>query len=183
LNPYKPITLKELQESGCVPTVRDGIKLLARVSYPPFNSISNNFQGKEHLKTPIHIFCSKASAEAIAAVEAAGGTITTRYYTKFSIEKILEGKMHPVHSRLFQPTPISQLIAPNHSFEYALPDPTRRKFLEYYRDRSRAGYLSYQVKQGHTPSLYFRTPGVDVARPEKAAVKEKVISTVDNKMW
>ena len=41
---------------------------------------------------------SRASAAAIAAVEKAGGTVTTRYYTKWAIEKIVRGKMDPMVS-------------------------------------------------------------------------------------
>jgi hypothetical protein len=68
LNPNEPITLKELAKSRCVHGIKDGVKLLARSS--------------EKLTTPVEIVVSRASAEAIAAVEAAGGKLTTRYYTK-----------------------------------------------------------------------------------------------------
>ena len=47
---------------------------------------------------PIHIVASRASASAIAAVEAAGGSVTTRYYTPFAVRMIKQGKMDPVNS-------------------------------------------------------------------------------------
>ena len=53
----KPITPKELIQSGIMGrTYKDGIKLLAR--------------GNDKLTTPIDILVSRASASAIAAVEA-----------------------------------------------------------------------------------------------------------------
>ena len=44
-------------------------------------------------------------------------------------------------------------------FLYRLPDPTKRKDIEYYRDPAHRGYLSHTVPEGHGPSLFFRTPG------------------------
>jgi large subunit ribosomal protein L15 len=91
--------------------------------------------------------------------------------------------MHPIHSRLFKPTPITQLATqPDAVYQYDLPDPTRRKFLESYRDRAKRGYLSYQVNEGHTPSLYFRTPGTGVTKAPKSVEKQQVSAAV-NKMW
>ena len=78
LDPTRPITLKELAESRCLHGIKDGVKLLAR--------------GKEELKTPINILVSRASATAIEAIEAVGGTVTTRFYTKQSIKRLLKGE-------------------------------------------------------------------------------------------
>src|SRR5436190_23787399 len=78
LDPTQPITLKELCESRCLHGIKDGVKLLAR--------------GKEELKTPINILVSRASATAIEAVEAVGGKVTTRYYTKNSIRRLVRGE-------------------------------------------------------------------------------------------
>jgi large subunit ribosomal protein L15 len=72
------------------------------------------------------------------------------------------------------------------AFAFDLPDPTRRKALEYYRDRAKRGYLSYQVKEGHTPSLYFRTPGTGVMRTRadgQAAAKGKEGAGASDRMW
>lgn len=82
LDPSKPITLRELVKSRCIHGIKDGIKLLAR-------------GGKEALKQPVTIIVSRASATAIDAVEAAGGQITTRYYTRHAIKRILSGKTDP----------------------------------------------------------------------------------------
>jgi large subunit ribosomal protein L15 len=37
LDPSKPITVKQLTSSRCLHGVKDGVKLLARVSYPKLN--------------------------------------------------------------------------------------------------------------------------------------------------
>jgi large subunit ribosomal protein L15 len=117
---------------------------------------------------------SRASAAAIEAVEAAGGTVITRYYTKPSISRIKEGLTHPYISLLSQSTDDS-----HKQFKYRLPDPASRKDIEYYRDPAHRGYLSYQVAAGHGPSLFFKTPGMATA-----SVKKKVKKTAgENKVW
>jgi large subunit ribosomal protein L15 len=139
------------------------------------------FQGSEHFQTPIHIVVSQASATAIAAIEKAGGSVTTRYYTPFSIKKILSGFTDPIHSRLFQATPVTQLaILGKKPFEYDLPDPTKRRDLEYYRDPAHRGYLSYLVPDGQGPSLFFRTPGTGIVNRRKTNAKK---ASATNKVW
>ncbi|KAI6899579.1 ribosomal protein L15 [Hortaea werneckii] len=158
LDPTQPITLKELSASRCIHGVRkDGVKLLGR--------------GKEELTTPIHLVVSRASAEAINAVEKAGGTVTTRYYTEFAVHKIKQNQMDPIHSLqsriVLAPgseegaeAAADALAEEKKHYKYRLPDPTSRKALEYYRDSAHRGYLSHKVAEGHGPSLFFKTPGM-----------------------
>ncbi len=175
IDPKKPITLKELVETRCIHGIKDGVKLLAR--------------GKEDLKTPINILVSRASATAIEAIEAVGGTVTTRYYTKHAIKRLLKGEsessfvpleMAP-HSEGESPI-LSALAASGNPFSYRLPDPTSRKDLEYYRDSAHRGYLSHLVEEGHGPSLFFKTPGTST---RKRAVKKvgKTVIAGENKLW
>ena len=49
---------------------------------------------QEGLKTPIKIEVQKASKSAIAAVEAAGGTIKCGYYNKTGIQALLRVSVH-----------------------------------------------------------------------------------------
>ncbi|CAK4032093.1 54S ribosomal L10, mitochondrial [Lecanosticta acicola] len=179
LDPRYPITLKELVRSHCVNQVRDGgVKLLAR--------------GKEELRTPINIIVSRASAEAIDTVEKLGGTVTTRYYTKFAIDKIRAGEMDPVYSlqsqvKLSSPTAqraekaVKSLEQVRKLYRYRLPDPSSRKDLEYYRDSAHRGYLSHLVEEGHGPSLYFRTPGL--LKRKKTTGNQSAQQKVDNRIW
>jgi len=184
LNPRKPITLKELNRSGCIHGVaKDGVKLLGR--------------GKEELTSPINIVVSRASAEAISAVEAAGGTVTTRYYTDFAIRKIIKGRMDPIHSLQSRITmapasskeglagPLAAAPVPERKkFEFRLPDPVSRKHLEYYRDSAHRGYLSHLVEEGHGPSLFFKTPGTGKQVGRKAASRDsEATSGGENRLW
>ncbi|KAF2670661.1 ribosomal protein L15 [Microthyrium microscopicum] len=164
INPNRPITVVELMRSGCISSIKDGVKILAR--------------GREVLKTPVHLIVSRASTQAIEAIEAVGGTITTRFYTIPAMKNILQGLTHPVHSRLFRPTPISNLVSAPKESQYALPDPTGRKDLEYYRNAAHRGYLSYMVPPGETPSLFFKTPGLHGVKSRKDKA-----STEDNRIW
>ncbi|KAB8360621.1 hypothetical protein FH972_024359 [Carpinus fangiana] len=184
LDTSKPITVKELHESRCTHGIKDGVKLLAK--------------NGDTLRSPIHITVSRASSTAIAAIEAAGGSVTTRYYTRPSIRRILKGETHPVLSLLSPETAASSLGSPNtlhvkshasspvelrraagiiahlppmSAFKYRLPDPASRTDIEYYRDPLHRGYLSYTVAEGHGPSLFFKTPGAASASSESARKK------------
>ncbi|CAK7268054.1 YmL10 [Sporothrix epigloea] len=159
----KPITPIELIQSGLVGTVRDGIKILAR--------------GKEGLTTPVHLLVSRASAGAIDAIEAVGGTVTTRYFTKQSIKWLLEGKSEitdkplPVGAEHVE-TAVAKMRAAPHLRR--LPDPTSRWDIEYYRDPAHRGYLSHQLQPGESPSLYFKVPGERrVVRPGGKVIEQK----------
>lgn len=181
LDPTQPITLRELSKSRCLHGVKDGVKLLAR--------------GKEELKTPINIVVSRASAEAISAVEKLGGTVLTRYYTNFAIKKIMKGDMDPINSLQSQAAAVTapaegaeqsaELQAQDSKkYRFRTPDPTSRKDLEYYRDSAHRGYLSHLVADGHGPSLFFKTPGAgkkDMKRmPGKASKTQR---SADNRIW
>lgn len=178
LDPTQPITLKELKSSRCIHGIKDGIKLLAR--------------GKEELTTPINIVVSRASAEAIASVEKLGGTVTTRYYTRFAINKIMKGEMDPINSlqsRLATAPGSAEgaLEAADGlqkgKFRFRLPDPTSRKHLEYYRDSAHRGYLSHLVEDGHGPSLFFKTPGMGKRTTKKTSGKPTAQQKAENRLW
>lgn len=142
-------------------------------------------RGKGELTTPINILVSRASATAIEAVEALGGKVVTRYYTRPSIARLLKGESESASTPLGslsegEDSPIlaatSETAAP---FTFRLPDPTSRKDMEYYRDAAHRGYLSHLVKEGHGPSLFFKTPGMGVVR-KKA---KKANAAGENKVW
>ncbi|KAF2723645.1 ribosomal protein L15 [Polychaeton citri CBS 116435] len=183
LDATKPITLRELSKSRCLHGVaRDGVKLLAR--------------GKEELTTPINIVVSRASAEAIKAVESVGGTVTTRFYTPFAIEKVLKGEMDPINSiqsRIaLSPTTNEGAVTTADAFadgavkyRYRLPDPSNRKDIEYYRDSVHRGYLSHLVEEGHGPSLFFKSPAMRRTRTIKNGASKggKAASRAENRIW
>ncbi|KAI4201852.1 MAG: hypothetical protein LQ346_002056 [Caloplaca aetnensis] len=165
LDPSRPITIRELAKSRCVASVKDGVKLLAK--------------GSEKVTTPLNIVISRASASAIAAIEAAGGSVTTRYYTRQSIQRILKGETDPIHSLQSQITLRTQ--SKRRVYPKRLPDPTGRKDVEYYRDPAHRGYLGYQLEEGQGPSLFFKTPGTGTFVAKR--IKKKAASAADNRIW
>lgn len=175
LDPKKPITIKELVGSRCLHGIKDGVKLLARSST------------EAPLTTPINIVVSRASAAAIAAVEKAGGTVTTRYYTKPSIHRVLNNLSHPILSLQSEK---SETLGPDgeplpmKKYKYRLPDPASRKDIEYYRDPAHRGYMSHLVQDGHGPSLFFKTPGQGRVDRKKITVKGgKTVTKSENRVW
>ncbi|EHK20589.1 uncharacterized protein TRIVIDRAFT_112634, partial [Trichoderma virens Gv29-8] len=149
LDPTKQITPKELIESKLIGSVKDGVKILSR--------------GGESLKQPINVMVSRVSAGAITAIEAAGGKVLTRYYTKLAIQRLLTGESVNTDKPLpVGPEHVEAILAEARKgpFRYRLPDPTSRADIEYYRDPAHRGYLSHQIAPGQSPSLYFKVPGV-----------------------
>ncbi|BCR86301.1 mitochondrial 54S ribosomal protein uL15m [Aspergillus chevalieri] len=183
IDPTRPITVRELAQSRCIHQPKEGVKLLGR-------------GGEGILKQPIHIVVSRASASAIAAVEAAGGSVTTRFYTRSAIVRIMNREMHPFVSMAWTTKSGSEdlhkaegaegaealtesNIMKEMGFQYRLPDPTKRRDIEYYRDPAHRGYLSHLLKPMEGPSLFFRSP---VGRKSTAGVKkEKVLP--ENRLW
>ncbi|OJJ49817.1 hypothetical protein ASPZODRAFT_139175 [Penicilliopsis zonata CBS 506.65] len=181
IDPTRPITVRELVQSRCIHQVKDGVKVLGR-------------GGEGVLKQPIHLVVSRVSESAIAAIETAGGSVTTRYYTRSSIARILKRETHPFVSTawdlksgseaLYKAAGVEEELTESKimqemGFRYRLPDPTGRKDIEYYRDPAHRGYLSHLLKPMESPSLFFRSPA-----ERKAATgsrKEKVLP--ENRLW
>lgn len=61
-------------------------------------------RGADKISHPLNIVVSRASKAAINAVESAGGSVLTRYYTPFSIRRIMHGKTDPINSLQSQPS-------------------------------------------------------------------------------
>lgn len=191
LNPTRPITLRELAATRAIHGVKDGVKLLAR--------------GSTSLTTAIHIIVSRASRSAIAAVEALGGTVTTRYYTPLAIRRIRMGQMHPYVSLKWEQDKLDNSVltvkgaetpeqrVKGMGYEYRLPDPIGRKELEYYRDKANKGYLAHTVMEGASPSLFHASEfEIEEGKRLKAARKEElkrvgssggVVLGEGNKLW
>ncbi|RYN43198.1 hypothetical protein AA0113_g8248 [Alternaria arborescens] len=202
LDPKKPITMKELAKSRCLHGVkRHGVKLLAR--------------NPEQLTTPINIVVSRASADAIARIEALGGSVTTRFYSPTAIKRVLRGDTHPTISLQASPDlvaltgrlPAAKIPSPilsalqtaseekkneamaavmkqiGSKYKYRLPDATGRKDIEYYRDPAHRGYLNYLMKDGESPSLFFKPPGEAKDRKKQSARRDAAKASADNKLF
>lgn len=94
LDASKPISAHELYASRCIHDYHDGVKVLG--------------DGAHQLRDPIQLVVSRASSQAIAAVEAAGGTIVCKYYTRTSLEALV--KPDKYYGRLLprDPDPIAK---------------------------------------------------------------------------
>jgi large subunit ribosomal protein L15 len=68
-------------------------------------------------------------------------------------------------------------------FKYRLPDATGRKDIEYYRDPAHRGYLSHTMKQGESPSLFFKTPGAARDRGKQTARRQAAKASADNRLF
>lgn len=110
----KVLTLRDLVAAGVATSssIKHGIKLLAK--------------GKERLTSPIQIETSRASKEAIRAVEEAGGEVTTVHYNRLALRALLKPEK-------FERLP-----------KFARPPP---KWQTYYTNWERnRGYLSVQAQ-------------------------------------
>lgn len=172
IDPTMPITFKELVESRCVHGIKNGLKLLGDVRsnsvfltfFEPFLTLSDCKQGAATFKTPINITVSYASSSAIAAIEAAGGSITTRYFNRQAILQTVYPHYYPNNPRM--------------------ADPVSRKELEYYRNPDNRGYLAGTLQPGDNPhSLFFKNPEeADTLRKKKSRAKSKKKKVTD-KLW
>ncbi|RAK97135.1 mitochondrial 54S ribosomal protein uL15m [Aspergillus ibericus CBS 121593] len=187
----RPITVRELTQSRCIHQPKEGVKLLGRGVEKDDHEIPIS----SVLKQPIHLVVSRASSAAIAAVEAAGGSVTTRFYTKSAIARIMRREMHPFVSMQWNKESASAgllgtetgeqgalteaMVMREMGFKYRLPDPTKRRDIEYYRDPAHRGYLSHLLKPLEGPSLFFRSP---VERKSAAGVKKEKILP-ENRLW
>lgn len=68
-------------------------------------------------------------------------------------------------------------------YKYRLPDATGRKDIEYYRDPAHRGYLNYMVKDGESPSLFFKPPGEAKDRKKQSARRDAAKASADNRLF
>ncbi|BCS25956.1 mitochondrial 54S ribosomal protein uL15m [Aspergillus puulaauensis] len=234
IDPTKPITVRELAQSKCIHGPKEGVKLLARgIDFPAKSTFKSSttqqsstttatesqpqseaqtaaaeeealVDEKTVLKQPIHLVVSRASASAIAAVEAAGGSVTTRFYTKAAITRIMKRETHSFLSTQWAEESgnaalhaaagldfsssagaavagaMETKVMSEKGLKYRLPDPTKRRDIEYYRDPAHRGYLSHLLKPLEGPSLFFRSP-VERKSAAGSAKKEKILP--ENRLW
>lgn len=132
--PLKELNLERIQwfhncgrlnlESGEVLDMKM-MKDLGLVTGPIKHGIKILGQGKTNFNLPIKIEASKATPEAIEAIEKAGGEFTARYFSDFGL------RAHLVPHWFLEKRGRIPLQA----------KPTKRKDIEYYSDESRRGYL------------------------------------------
>ncbi|SCU81415.1 LAMI_0B06128g1_1 [Lachancea mirantina] len=113
LGPDEVLDMKKMKQLGLVTgSFKDGVKILAG--------------GKEIFNLPLKIEASRASREAIKAIEGAGGSFTARYFNKLGLRAHLSPKW----------------FLENRGRVPLQARPVRRKDIQYYSDPSNNGYLT-----------------------------------------
>jgi large subunit ribosomal protein L15 len=69
------------------------------------------------------------------------------------------------------------------SYRYRLPDATGRKDIEYYRDPAHRGYLAYTLKEGESPSLFFKPPREVKDRKKSSAKRDAAKASAENRLF
>jgi len=105
------LTMRNLVDCGLVSQAQDGIKILGK--------------SKGELRTPIHLEVTSASAEAIKAVEAVGGTVTAVHFNKLALRAHLKPTKFDILPRRARPPP---------------------RIMNFYLDREKAGYMSPEIQ-------------------------------------
>src|SRR6266516_2911023 len=103
IDPNLPITMKTLKDANDINKVDDGVKLLARVTLHTKYDFLIGKKGKQMLTQPITIYVSRASREAIQAIEGKGGKVTTVYYNKLGIKYLLKPEQFGTTKRIPRP--------------------------------------------------------------------------------
>jgi len=109
----QPLTMKDLVNAGITKnnSIKHGIKLLAK--------------GKERVKSPIRIAISRASSEAIKALEDVGGEVMTVHYNKLALRALLKPHKFDVIPKQARPPP---------------------RLMPYYTSFDNRGYLSPEIQ-------------------------------------
>lgn len=109
----KPFTMRDLVDAGIVKSnsIKHGVKILGK--------------GKERVKTPIKLEISRASEDAISAIESVGGEITTVHYNRLALRALLKPEKFDIIPKRARPPP---------------------KLMQYYTDFDKRGFLSPEVQ-------------------------------------
>lgn len=140
LDSSRPITMRELVASRCIRNVSDGVKLLSN--------------GAEAFDVKVELEVSRASQKAIAAVEAAGGMVTTVYYNRVALRALL--KPHKFD------------LMPHRAY----PPP---RLMPYYLDFANRGEFSREMLE-RRGRLHLLEDGLEAAPVDEQSSQEPVAS-------
>ncbi|CAI6332237.1 unnamed protein product [Periconia digitata] len=209
----KPITIKELHKSRCLHGVkRHGVKLLGRdvdaltsainiiVSRASASaiakveslggSVTTRYYSPTSLKRVLRgdshpTISLEASPELVAKTSSTGvipSPILSQLQTAFAPKK---KRYLSKNVTLRRQEALSALMSQvSKQYKYRLPDATARKDIEYYRDPAHRGYLSYKMREGESPSLFFKIPNSLKRGSVKPDTKKKTAkTTVENRLF
>lgn len=134
------LDMRLMKKSGLISgSLKDGVKILA--------------DGKEKFQYPIKIEATRASTEAIRAIEKAGGEFTARFFSKLSLRAHINPE-HFLTTRGHIPLPAR---------------PTKKRDIDYYSRVDKRGYL---IKEDN--SLLQAIARAQVAKPKIEKQNTKV---------
>jgi large subunit ribosomal protein L15 len=105
------INMRDLMRCGLISRIKHGVKLLGN--------------GASELSHALNIEVSRASKVAVAAVEAAGGSVTCVHYNRVGLRSLLKPEAFVVLPKLARPPP---------------------RLMPYYLDFANRGYLSPEIQ-------------------------------------
>jgi large subunit ribosomal protein L15 len=128
------LTMKDFVAAGIMPSssIKTGVKLLG--------------DGKEVVTDKLLIEVSFASASAIEAIESKGGYVTTVHYNRLALRALLKPHKFPLKPKAMKVGVDENSTEPEDV--YLLPKRARPppKYMEYYTDYSKRGYLNSRVQ-------------------------------------
>lgn len=140
-----------LNESGCVKNVKWGVKLLGHHS--------------TLLRQPVNIQVSQASATAIEAIEALGGTVSAVYHNRLGLRALL-------HPDKFLPGRLPKQALPlRYKYRVFYTDPKNRGYLAPADELEKARLSADQQRKANAtvtpPDPIILSPSADIASPPK----------------
>ncbi|KAF2014760.1 ribosomal protein L15 [Aaosphaeria arxii CBS 175.79] len=201
LDASKPITMKELAKSRCLHGVKKhGVKLLGRnanqltskiniiVSRASASAIeqiealggtvTSRFYSPMSIKRVL-----RGDSHPVVSLQADADLVTRAVPAKDSkiLRSVLDTPDAPEEVKNEALRAVFSKVG--EKYKYRLPDATSRKDIEYYRDPAHRGYLAYTVKEGESPSLFFKPPGEAKDRKKQAAKRQAAKASAENRLF
>ncbi|CAO2651782.1 Nn.00g000650.m01.CDS01 [Neocucurbitaria sp. VM-36] len=201
LDPSKPITMKELAKSRCLHGVkRHGVKLLARNAEQlttPINiivsrastdaisriealggSVTTRFYSPTAIKRVL-----RGDTHPVISLQASSDLISLAATNPAIVSSPILSNLQSATQDAHKEAMAAVMKQVGQKYKYRLPDATARKDIEYYRDPAHRGYLSYLVKEGESPSLFFKPPGEAKDRKKQSARRDAAKASADNRLF
>lgn len=201
LDPSKPITMKELAKSRCLHGVkRNGVKLLARnaeqfttpihiiVSRASAEAIARVEQLGGSVTTRFYSATSikrvlRGHSHPAISLQASSDLVTLTAQNSAIVDSPILSSLQTAAADARREAMAMVMQQVGQKYKYRLPDATSRKDIEYYRDPEHRGYLSYTLKDGESPSLFFKPPVEAKDRKQKSARKDAAKASADNRLF
>ncbi|KAI8943058.1 hypothetical protein NX059_001094 [Plenodomus lindquistii] len=201
LDPTKPITMKELAKSRCIHGVkRNGVKLLARnpeqlktpihliVSRASAEaiarveelggSVTTRFYSPTSIKRVL-----RGDSHPAISIQASPDLVTLAAQKPAFIDSPILSSLQSATADAKKEAMALVMRKVGQKYRYRLPDATARKDIEYYRDPAHRGYLSYMLKDGESPSLFFKPPGEAKGEKKSSSRRNAAKASADNRLF